>query len=291
MTTVIQNSGFGSIYADGAIPTSPNGGGYGSGGGGTVIFRPEARVQEPNVYTTFLDAYNARQAIHGPAVIEFDDSIDTCYIYDNDGIPYDLEDTTLRGFKSLGNCGRVSVYVQDGVKFTNFREVRDLNLFSYSNSPIVTLENMTDGIRLTNAMLEDDSGGGWFNLVSSALALSMFQGASLSNDDGYVINVDGSSALFATLDDTNTNLGNATVGGEGTMLLYCGIDSQFQPQPISNFNASLAAEAIRLAYYPDNPGNWPSGSPSNAYDALNQLAARVYALENPLGIQNVVQKN
>lgn len=242
------------------------------------------RANEPSpsghVFSTFAAAYAARQQIQGPAVIEFDDSLDTCYIYDSEGDPYDLNETILKGYKPQGFCGRTNVYLEEGAKFSHFREVRDLNLYSYSTQPVVTIQDTSDAIRLVNAMLEIDSNGEWFSLISSAFAVSMFQGSSLSDDGALVINVDAGSVVYMTLDDVNTNLQSGTVGGDGTLVVVCGADAQFSVQPIANFNVSFSAEATKIGFYPSDNGHWPE-VPNSTADALNKLAARVYALENP----------
>jgi hypothetical protein len=242
------------------------------------------RAGEPSptghIFSSFTAAYAARQQIQGPAVIEFDDSLETCFIYDSEGDPYDLNDTTLKGYKPQGFCGRTNVYLEEGAKFRHFREARDLNLYTYSSQPVVTIQNDSDAIRLVNAMLEIDANGEWFSLISSVLAVSMFQGSSFSDDGALLLNVDAGSAVYMTLDDVNTNLQSGTVGGDGILLLVCGADAQFAVQPIANFNVSFSAEATKIGFSPSDYGHWPE-PPNSTADALNKLAARVYALENP----------
>lgn len=132
----------------GSVTAAPVGG-EPLGGGSIFVYREGEPSPTGNIYATWADAYAARQAIPGPAIIEIDGSLDTCWVRSG-GPTYDLNNTALVGIRK-SYFGNESLYLEDGVTFTSFRDLRFLNCYSYSNSAVITLTSTNDMLTMVSA--------------------------------------------------------------------------------------------------------------------------------------------
>ncbi len=243
--------------------------------GDTVVYREGETNPGAGIYATFADAYAARQIIRGHATIAIDDSIDPCWVPAGD---WDLDDTLLKGLIVNGDCNRTVLNLDDCAKFTNWREAANLKLLSWSSHPIVHLCNDKEQLRLTGTELWDENGGSFFRLTNSFLTLTMEDGATLTDDDGDVIFVDGDSFLILHATGADTEIGDNTLNGGGAAILVIDSAVNFDGnQGLSDISVAYSQDASQLNYDPDDSGNWLD-DPSTVADGLDLTASRVQGL-------------
>jgi hypothetical protein len=244
-----------------------------------VFVYAEGGVAANNVYSSFAEAYAARQTIQGQAIIEIDDSNSVGNAVINAG-SYNLDDTILVGkLDSLESFAtNITLTIQNGVTLNNLRQVFNLRIVQDGTSPAMVytggveqslllqqtilssndapLISVVDGSSLVIAGYTCNISAGGFSTQpviqvenSSIVVILAFNASTL---DFNSIVGDSSSTVEAVNDGTG-NLNSGQAGFAGTLTLGSEANSNW------------------VNYNPSTPSDW-SPVPAYVNTALDQLA-------------------
>lgn len=256
--------------------------------GPTVVLRPGDPNPAVNVYTTWEEAYGATSPMVGSRILQ----IDTQFI---DPLPatipagtYDLADIYLTGnLRSVSS--KILLQALDGVKILN-------------------LTNLTENIRLftdgnTSSVIDVPAGG-------PIAALLLQKGAELSTISGVPMILIAPGASFAVAGDFGGIVGDGITPvvevGAGGAFLFIAFDQAsvadnaitgagiFQADIASSSGAAsnvqsvattiiqLSAVANQTGYTPLNPADWAGTPPDDAAEAMDRMAAVLFANFGPI---------
>lgn len=193
----IATDGFGSIFRRGETPSSPTGGGFGSGGGGSNIFVYREAEPSPggNVYATWEGAYNAAIATGAPCTIVVDGTHGSCQIPQDFG-NVDLHQITLAGLGG-GVAGPNSMLtVNPGVTWNQgFYRITAGLWVVCTTAPGAALGTLGDGIHYM--YVDDDAMLASNNTSEATFDISQgFVQVYLNVDTGFIIASSGSAPFF-----------------------------------------------------------------------------------------------
>jgi hypothetical protein len=253
--------------------------------GNVFVYRVGA-APSGNVYSSFAAAYAARQAVKGFAIIEIDSAAGPGIVAAG---AYDLFETKLLGDLTQGTTANAAITLADGVTFTNFTDVENVDITCGNTAvPVVTTAASSAFCIMRNSSITSTAAQPfWLAPLGSLLQIYLFDASSLIGTNlAPVISCTGTSFLTIRAFANSGIATNCVLGTPTNNWIYSHDDSSTlvggHAAFTGTFSEDFVSDASREFYQPAVPGNW-SPAPSLVGPALDQLAARGSGGAAPLG--------
>ena len=242
----------------------------GSGGGNVFIYRDSEPNPTGNVYSTWVDAYNARQNVKGTAIIEIDGSINTPGTITAG--TYDLSDTIIVGNRNNQDDG---LLIADNTTITNLCEVKDLYIVSLANTmPSVIVNNNPVVVKLRNASLIASGPNSFWSVNSGGLNFYMYEGSYMEGNGGAAVLANLQTSSGEVILYQSSQLGSFAFAGSGgninIQLDASSSNSDYNPTFTGSDYENLIDNALSVSYSTNYPDDWGT-VPANVKTAFDQL--------------------